>query len=91
MTWEALEDGGLAPTTLRGGKIGVFTGMIGDPTGRSETRPQLTHEQVRENAKSYLDQFFKIVSWYDNEFGYANRMVDLVKYIVNTQGETLTG
>lgn len=41
--------------------IGDFTGMIGDPTGKSTTRPALTHEQVQENAKSYQDQVFKIL------------------------------
>ena len=33
--------------------IGDFTGMIGDPTGKSTTRPPLTSDQVQENAKSY--------------------------------------
>ena len=42
--------------------IGDFTAMIGDPSGRSVTRPQLTHEQVLENARSYQDQAFKILS-----------------------------
>ena len=40
--------------------IGDFTGMIGDPTGKSATRPPLTREQVAENAKSYASQVFKI-------------------------------
>jgi tyrosyl-tRNA synthetase len=42
--------------------IGDFTAMIGDPSGRSVTRPQLTHDQVLENAKSYQEQAFKILS-----------------------------
>lgn len=41
--------------------IGDFTGMIGDPTGKSVTRPPLTAEQVQENAKSYTAQVFKIL------------------------------
>lgn len=41
--------------------IGDFTGMIGDPTGKSTTRPPLTAEQVAENAKSYTAQVFKIL------------------------------
>jgi tyrosyl-tRNA synthetase len=41
--------------------IGDFTGMIGDPTGKSVTRPPLTKEQVIENAKSYAEQVFKIL------------------------------
>ena len=36
--------------------IGDFTAMIGDPTGRNKTRPQLTIEDARDNAKTYLDQ-----------------------------------
>jgi tyrosyl-tRNA synthetase len=41
--------------------IGDFTGMIGDPTGKSETRKALTVEQVAENAESYKEQVFKIL------------------------------
>ncbi len=41
--------------------IGDFTAMVGDPSGRSVTRPQLTHEQVMENAKSYREQAMKIL------------------------------
>ena len=41
--------------------IGDFTGMIGDPTGKSATRPPLTREEVKENAESYCDQVFKIL------------------------------
>ncbi len=42
--------------------IGDFTGMIGDPSGRSETRKPLTQEQVAENAKTYQKQVFKILN-----------------------------
>ncbi|WP_297217106.1 tyrosine--tRNA ligase [uncultured Desulfovibrio sp.] len=41
--------------------IGDFTGRIGDPTGRSETRPPLTEEQVVANAETYKKQLFKIL------------------------------
>lgn len=41
--------------------VGDFTGMIGDPTGKSATRPPLTEAQVQENARSYQDQVFKIL------------------------------
>jgi len=41
--------------------IGDFTGMIGDPTGKSVTRKPLTREEVLENAKSYQEQIFKIL------------------------------
>jgi tyrosyl-tRNA synthetase len=41
--------------------IGDFTGMIGDPTGRAETRKNLTPQEVQENAKTYLEQVYKIL------------------------------
>jgi len=41
--------------------IGDFTGMIGDPTGKNMTRPPLSEEDVKENAKTYSDQVFKIL------------------------------
>ncbi len=41
--------------------IGDFTGMIGDPTGKSATRPPLTRDQVIENARTYEQQIFKIL------------------------------
>src|SRR5712671_394461 len=41
--------------------IGDFTGMIGDPTGRSVTRPPLTREEIEENAETYKAQVFKIL------------------------------
>src|SRR5215813_836179 len=41
--------------------IGDFTGMIGDPSGKNETRPALSREQILQNAKTYQDQVFKIL------------------------------
>ncbi|PYL55700.1 MAG: tyrosine--tRNA ligase [Verrucomicrobia bacterium] len=41
--------------------IGDFTGMIGDPSGRSATRPHLTHQEVVQNAQTYREQAFKIL------------------------------
>jgi tyrosyl-tRNA synthetase len=41
--------------------IGDFTAMIGDPSGRSVTRPHLSHEQVMEHAKTYQEQAFRIL------------------------------
>ncbi|MDO8526140.1 MAG: tyrosine--tRNA ligase [Deltaproteobacteria bacterium] len=41
--------------------IGDYTAMVGDPAGQSKTRPMLTKEAVEENAKTYLDQAFKIL------------------------------
>lgn len=42
--------------------IGDFTTLIGDPSGRSSTRPVLTKKEIKENAKTYLDQAFKILN-----------------------------
>src|SRR2546422_2026551 len=42
--------------------IGDFTGMIGDPTGRSATRPPLSAEEIMRNAKTYMAQVWKILS-----------------------------
>jgi tyrosyl-tRNA synthetase len=41
--------------------VGDYTGMVGDPSGRSKTRPQLTEDEVEANARTYLDQFFRVV------------------------------
>jgi len=41
--------------------VGDYTGMVGDPSARSVTRPRLTHEEVEANARTYLDQFFRIL------------------------------
>jgi tyrosyl-tRNA synthetase len=50
--------------------IGDFTAMIGDPSGRSSTRPPLTHEQVMQNAKSYVDQAFLVLDKKETEIVY---------------------
>jgi tyrosyl-tRNA synthetase len=41
--------------------VGSYTALVGDPSGRNRTRPRLTEEEVRANAQTYLDQFFKVV------------------------------
>jgi tyrosyl-tRNA synthetase len=41
--------------------IGDFTALIGDPTGRSATRPMLTEEEIRQNAQTYIEQYSKIL------------------------------
>src|SRR5512134_1300307 len=38
--------------------VGSYTALVGDPSGRSQTRPTLTEEAVQANARTYLDQFF---------------------------------
>ena len=50
--------------------IGDFSAMIGDPTGQSETRPPLGHEQVEVNAKTYLAQVYKILDSKKTEVRY---------------------
>ena len=41
--------------------VGDWTAQIGDPSGRSQTRPMLTKSEVMENAETYMKQFFKII------------------------------
>ena len=41
--------------------IGDFTGMIGDPSGRSKTRPSLSEEEIQRNARTYAEQVGKII------------------------------
>ena len=50
--------------------IGDYTAMVGDPSGRDATRPQLTHDQVMENAKTYLGQVAKIIDLEQTEIVY---------------------
>jgi len=50
--------------------IGDFTGMIGDPTGRMVTRPPLSREQIDANARTYLDQVYKILDRQKTEVRY---------------------
>lgn len=50
--------------------IGDYTGMIGDPTGKSKTRPVLSKEEVSDNAKSYLQQAGKILDMEKTELRY---------------------
>ncbi|HHE37920.1 MAG TPA: tyrosine--tRNA ligase [Candidatus Cloacimonetes bacterium] len=65
--------------------IGDFTAQIGDPTGRDESRPPLTGEQVRKNAEKYMDQLYKVldknkteVRWQSEWFGNMG-MSDVLK------------
>jgi tyrosyl-tRNA synthetase len=50
--------------------IGDFTAKIGDPSGRSETRPIMTEEQIQNNIKTYTDQVFKILEKEKTEIAY---------------------
>lgn len=65
--------------------IGDFTGMIGDPSGKNETRPPLTIEQVKENALTYQKQVFKVLDpnktkvMFNSEWMNKFTAVDLIK------------
>ena len=65
--------------------IGDFTGMIGDPSGKNETRPPLTREQVAENATTYRAQVFKVLDpektqiCFNSEWMDKLSSVDLIK------------
>ncbi|MBF7144231.1 MULTISPECIES: tyrosine--tRNA ligase [Pseudomonas] len=56
--------------------IGDFTGMIGDPSGKSATRPPLTREQVLENAETYKTQVFKILDPARTEVAFNSTWMD---------------
>src|ERR1700757_1009889 len=56
--------------------IGDFTGMIGDPTGKNETRKPLTREQVQENAETYKQQVFKILDPDQTTIDFNSRWLD---------------
>ena len=59
--------------------IGDFTGMIGDPTGRSATRPPLSPEEIMRNAKTYMAQVFKILSQAKTETRFNSEWFDKLK------------
>ncbi|MBI6923405.1 tyrosine--tRNA ligase [Pseudomonas putida] len=56
--------------------IGDFTGMIGDPSGKSATRPPLTREQVLDNAETYKQQVFKILDPAKTEVAFNSTWMD---------------
>src|SRR3989441_12958994 len=41
--------------------VGSYTGMVGDPSGRNKTRPQLAPEEVEAHARTYLEQFYRVL------------------------------
>ena len=59
--------------------IGDFTGMIGDPSGKSATRPPLTREQVLENAETYKQQVFKILDPAKTEVAFNSTWMDQLR------------
>jgi len=56
--------------------IGDFTGMIGDPTGKSETRKQLTREEVARNAETYKEQIFRILDPHKTVIEFNHRWME---------------
>tara|TARA_R110000782_G_scaffold161320_1_gene253352 strand:- start:1236 stop:2441 length:1206 start_codon:yes stop_codon:yes gene_type:complete len=56
--------------------IGDFTGMIGDPSGKSATRPPLTREQIKENSETYQQQIFKILDPDETEVAFNSSWMD---------------
>lgn len=69
--------------------IGDGTALIGDPSGRNATRPQLSPEKIAENARTYVDQAFKILDpdrttlCYNSEWILSLEMADLLKLLSN--------
>lgn len=53
--------------------VGDFTGMIGDPSGTSKTRPKLTREEIKKNMAKYKEQIFKILDPERTEFTYNSK------------------
>jgi tyrosyl-tRNA synthetase len=56
--------------------IGDFTGMIGDPSGKSQTRPQLTREEINQNAETYKTQIFKLLDPEKTVIDFNSRWMD---------------
>lgn len=60
--------------------IGDFTGAIGDPTGKSKTRNQLSKEQVEANAKTYFEQIFKIIDKSKTEIHFNSEWYNKISF-----------
>lgn len=58
--------------------IGDFTGMIGDPTGRSEIRKRLTEKEVKQNARTYKEQVFKILDEKKTQIVFNSKWLQLM-------------
>ena len=59
--------------------IGDFTGLIGDPTGKNQTRQPLTEEKLRRNAETYASQVFKILDKKKTRIEYNSRWMAKLK------------
>ncbi len=60
--------------------IGDYTGMVGDPSEKNETRPRLSHEKIMENARTYENQFFKILDRNLTEVRYNGEWFSKMKF-----------
>lgn len=60
--------------------IGDFTGMIGDPTGKSKTRKQLSKEEVKKNSNTYIEQLFKILDKEKTEIRYNSEWLEKMNF-----------
>jgi len=60
--------------------IGDFTGMVGDPSDKSATRPRLTYDEVMKNAKTYQEQFYKILDPQKTEMVYNGQWFGKMKF-----------
>lgn len=58
--------------------IGDFTGLIGDPSGKSATRPQLTREEINKNAETYKSQIFKLLDPAKTEIRFNSEWMDKI-------------
>src|SRR5919198_2783800 len=56
--------------------IGDFTGMIGDPSGKNTTRPQLTRDEINANAETYKQQIFKLLDPAKTVIDFNSRWMD---------------
>src|SRR4029078_3844912 len=56
--------------------IGDFTGLIGDPSGNSATRPQLTRDEINANAETYKEQIFKLLDPEKTEIRFNSEWMD---------------
>ena len=72
--------------------IGDGTALIGDPSGRNSTRPQLTQDQIKNNAKTYIDQAFKVLDKKKTEIRYNSEWllkIDMKKLLELTSNFTV--
>lgn len=69
--------------------IGDFTGKIGDPTGKSVARKQLTDEEVKHNAKTYFEQFAKVIDMEKVELHYNSKWLSELNFedVINLAGK----